>query len=583
MTCRECGAKLHERDRRADGSYRCPDCGAVLRPKSHEGKGHPQKRHRDGEINVPEPPVDLFSTEPDVSSTPVGSAAQPGGSDGVHSEPDIPTDLDGDERGAETHAQPEAAAETDISELTGDALFEVDPSIPDVHSAPDKHKDRAKRRDGKKSHKRGGAPFGLMIALLILALVLLIMIFMLVRRGSGDSVHTAMNGTSLQNYTAEVPTASRTVSPAPTSIPSPAPSPTPTPVPTPTPTAEPTPISVHFRAVGDVMVHDAQLDYANQGNGVYDFTPQFQFVKDALSKADYTIANLELTISTSGHYAGYPTFWSPESVLDALKDCGIDLFTTANNHILDGFFDGIVKTNDELDERGFAHLGSYRSQQEADTPLVVDIKGIKVGFLAYTEHVNGNQRTVTADKSFCVKPLIGADFKADVQALRDLGAELVICLPHWGTENSRSVNATCRQLALDMADAGVDVILGSHPHVVQTMGMLEREVDGKQKQVLIAFSMGNFIANMQQRYRNNGIIVDFTVTRDPDGTISIHDPGYVPVYVYRRGRGLTVVCSLEYYNEQPEGMGDDAYTMLRQSVDDVAKLIDQEGIARLVN
>ena len=331
------------------------------------------------------------------------------------------------------------------------------------------------------------------------------------------------------------------------------------------------------------MMHDAQLEFANQGKGVYDFDPQFQFVKEALSNADYTIANLELTISTNGHYDGYPSFRAPEELLDTLKDCGIDLFTTANNHILDYMFEGVVKTNDELDERGFAHVGNYRTKEEAETPLVVEINGIKVGFLAYTEHVNGHHRYLPANKRFCVKPLKGADFKADVQALRELGAELVICLPHWGVENVRWVSDECKRTALEMVDAGVDVILGSHPHEVQAMGILERTVDGEEKRVLIAWSMGNFIANMQQRYRNNGIIVDFTVTRDADGKLRIHDAGYVPIYVCKRGKGLTALCSLEYYDKKPKGMDKDSYIMLRQSVNDLKRVMTQEGIARLVN
>lgn len=369
--------------------------------------------------------------------------------------------------------------------------------------------------------------------------------------------------------------------------PSPSPAPTlavtPLPTATPEPTAEPIQAAnVHFRAVGDVMSHKLQLTHAKQDDGSYNYDSQFQYVKEALACADYTIANLELSISTDGEYSSFPFFRTPEAILDTLKDCGVDMFTMANNHILDGFWDGLTHTLDCVDERNFDHVGAYRTREEAAAPLVKDIGGIRFGFLAYTKDVNDNDKRLSGDQaSYCVKLLSEADFKADVQALRDLGAEVVICMPHWGEEEKRSVTGECKRYAQQMVEAGVDIILGSHPHVVLPIDVGEMEVNGEKKDVLIAWSMGNFISYMAAKYMDSGIIVDFTVTRDENGKISIHDVGYVPVYVWGNKNRFHLICSGDFYSDQPENMSDDDFKRMRQSVKEIADMIGQDGVTLL--
>ena len=344
--------------------------------------------------------------------------------------------------------------------------------------------------------------------------------------------------------------------------------------PTPVPTATAEPIqaaSVHFRAVGDIMSHKLQLRHAKE-QGSYD--PQFQYVKDALTNADFTIGNLELSIATDNEYSSFPFFRTPEIILDTLKDCGIDMFTVANNHILDGFWDGLVKTLDELDERGFDHVGADRSREEAAQPMIRDINGIRFGFLAYTKDTNENEKRLkNGEADFCVKYLDEANFKKDVQELRDLGAEVVICMPHWGIEEKRSVTGECKRYAQEMVDAGVDIILGSHPHVVLPINVGEMDVNGEKKDVLIAWSMGNFISYMAAKYMDSGIIVDFTVTRDETGKISIHDVGYVPVYVWGNTERFHLICSGDFYSNQPDKMSDSDFKRMRQSVKEISDMI----------
>lgn len=348
------------------------------------------------------------------------------------------------------------------------------------------------------------------------------------------------------------------------------------PTPVPTPTAEPIePASVHFRAVGDIMSHKLQLRHYEE-DGSYD--PQFQYVKEALSSADYTIGNLELSISTNNKYSSWPMFRSPEAILATLKDCGVDMLTNANNHILDGYWNGLVHTVNKVEEYGFDHVGAHRSQEEYAQPVVKEINGIKFGFIAYTNYLNENEDELTSEQAgICVKMIQTADFEADVKAVRDAGAEVVIALPHWGKEESRSVNADTREYAQRMVEAGVDIILGSGSHMVQPIKVGEMEVNGRNKDVLIAWSMGNFISYMAAKYMDSGIIVDFTVSRDETGKISIHDVGYVPVYVWGNTNRFHLVCSGDFYSDKPSKMSSDDFKRMKQSVKEISDMIGTDG------
>ena len=341
--------------------------------------------------------------------------------------------------------------------------------------------------------------------------------------------------------------------------------------------------SAHLRAIGDVMAHQKQLNRALQKDGSYNFDAQFTYVKDALSAADYTIANLELTIPGEGPFSGYPAFRTPEAILDALQGCGIDLFTMANNHILDSGYSGLCSTIDAVDRYGFDHVGVYRTAGETRQFTVADINGIRFGFLAYTEHVNGNDLYLPSDQRFCVNRLDSADFQSDVQALRDMGAEVVICMPHWGVEYQTTPASAYKAYADQMIEAGVDIILGSHPHVVQPIELRRVERDGEERDVLIAWSMGNFISNMYKAYADCGIIVDFTVTRDEEGAIHISDVGYVPVYVNKTDYSFYVVCSGDFADAPPEGMTSYNYNSMKNSIGSVARLVSNGDVAVLQN
>ena len=360
---------------------------------------------------------------------------------------------------------------------------------------------------------------------------------------------------------------------------------TPVETPLPTVTAVPTPRpgglrSARMRVVGDVMVCESQLK-AYKASG-YDFHPEFDYIKDALSNADYTMANMEGTVGkyNKSPYSGYPQFNCPETILTALKDSGVDFLTLANNHMLDRWFDGLKNTVGWVQQYGFDYVGAYRTQEERNTPTVYEVNGIKIGFVAYTQSTNTmEQRGVDPDAvKYGVPYIQKSDIAADIKRVKDAGAEVVIAFPHWGKEYLRAPDDDQKRYARKLAKAGADIILGSHSHEVQPMGYVDvTDANGRARRVFIMFSLGNFLSDHIKQYCDNGIIVDFTINENPDGTFSCDNVGYIPTYTWQPTRGdARVLPSGKYIDNRPSGMSDEAYNRMVESYQEVVQVIGNE-------
>ena len=336
--------------------------------------------------------------------------------------------------------------------------------------------------------------------------------------------------------------------------------------------------SVHIRAVGDLMVHDRQLEIASRADGSYDFHDQYALIARSLQDADYTIANLETTIGRykDKPYSGYPRFNAPESLLETVRDAGVDFLTLANNHMLDRFGEGMVNTVEHVEDYGFDHGGANRSQSEKNTPVVVEVNGVRIGMLCYTQMTNDMEEKCSPKVvRFGINYLKQADFEADVKKLRQAGAEVVIAMPHWGSEYKREPGTTAQSLAKKMVAAGVDVILGSHPHVVQPIQYIKAKgPDGEPRIGLVAYSLGNFISNMTDPYTDSGIILDFTLKEQPGGGFIAMDVGVVPLYCWNREDMIQTISSAKYDLKPPEGMSDEQYERMRESCLELRQLLD---------
>lgn len=144
---------------------------------------------------------------------------------------------------------------------------------------------------------------------------------------------------------------------------------------------------INIKAFGDLMAHIDQVDYAkNYGNGEYDFSNQFEYIKDFVKDSDLSIGNFETSVSKTREPSGYPQFTTPKEYIRDIKNAGFDVVSTANNHSVDSFEEGIFDTIDAMDEYGMAHSGTHKA--DGDRFIYLDVKGLKVAFMSYTYGVN---------------------------------------------------------------------------------------------------------------------------------------------------------------------------------------------------
>lgn len=306
---------------------------------------------------------------------------------------------------------------------------------------------------------------------------------------------------------------------------------------------------------GDAMTHQAQLDRALKlGGGSYDFTDCFRLIAPDISSADYAVVNLETPLGGGrGGYTGFPCFSAPDSYAVALKEAGFDLFLTANNHTLDRGDSGLRRTLSALDSLKIPHTGTFTNAADrtSKVPFIADINGIKVAFLNYTYGTNGITPRDGAEVS-----LIDRDaMKREIEASRAAGAEMVAVCIHWGVEYQLHEHATQRSLTDFLLAQEVDMIIGSHPHVVQPM-LMKQTPSGKR--VPVVYSLGNFISNMKTDDTRGGALVYVTISRDADGNCRVDDMSYDTFYAAKPDPAAKPGSAFRNFTMVPYAMASDS-------------------------
>ncbi len=353
----------------------------------------------------------------------------------------------------------------------------------------------------------------------------------------------------------------------------------------PIPTAPPLAI-VTLRAAGDVII-DAPMLAAAYKKGAYSFGKYFALIAGELGNADLTAINVEAAIARQGElgYTGYPSFNTPSSILTALKAAGVDLLTLANNHSLDRYFDGLMDTLRNVDKAGLLRTGAYRSQKEHDAPKLIEVSGIQIGVTNYTTGLNGvEKRSDKRATQYGVRTVQKANFKKDIQALRDAGAQAVVVFMHWDREYKRMPSAKTEKLAQQLADAGADVIIGGHPHQVQPIAWLEGK-DGHR--TLCAYSLGNFLSNHEGEYLDNGIILQVRFALTEAGEVEVVDPAYLPVWVWVQKQddklNYQVVPIEKTLADRPAAMTDEQYERLGAALKETESLLADSPAKRVLD
>lgn len=246
---------------------------------------------------------------------------------------------------------------------------------------------------------------------------------------------------------------------------------------------------------GDYMNHITQIRQAKATN--YDFMDSFAAIKDIVGKSDLSIVNLETTIAKdASDMSGYPEFATHENVIKAFKDTGFDVVSTANNHSYDRRLKGIDRTIEAIEKYGLKRTGTFK-ENESNNPLIIDVKGIKVGFFSYTQMLNGFENSMlNSGRDTAVNLINMEQIQKDVDYLKQNHADVIMCYMHWGEEYSDYPNAYQKNTFKKLADMGVDLVIGSHPHTIQKADVIEN--DGKKSYCV--YSMGNLVSDQRESY-----------------------------------------------------------------------------------
>ncbi len=296
---------------------------------------------------------------------------------------------------------------------------------------------------------------------------------------------------------------------------------------------------LHFKLLfaGDVMQHQPQITSAELiPNESYDYSSCFQYISPIIEQADLAIGNLEVTLPGEPPYQGYPQFRSPDELALGLRLAGFDLLVTANNHSNDAGAAGLINTISTLKNYGFYQTGTFKNEEERNLfyPLIIYKNNFKLGFLNYTYDTNG----IKTEAPTIVNYIDTVTMKKDLALAKLIQPDFIIVVMHWGKEYQLVENAKQRRLASWLFKNGADLVIGSHPHVVQPIRELP-STDAASRQ-LVAYSLGNFISNQTKANTDGGILVEIDLVKNVKSNKTVLKAHhYIPIwrYIQKNKRG----------------------------------------------
>lgn len=328
--------------------------------------------------------------------------------------------------------------------------------------------------------------------------------------------------------------------------------------------------------IGDIMGHDDQIISAlDTGTGKYSYDTVFSYVAPLIGDADLAFANFEVTLA-GRPYKGYPQFSSPPELAVACREAGIDCFLTANNHSADRGYDGVMGTIMRLDSLGISHTGTFRNEEERDTlnPLIICSKGISVAVLNYTYGTNGIEVPGPVTINMLDTGIIGRD----LEKTAGLDPDITVLFLHWGTEYNTIPSSQQEKIARQFLSMGADLVIGSHPHVLQKMiWTKEDSTEG-----LIVYSLGNFISNQRRPGTDGGTMVRILFERD-NGSLRIKDAGYCLTWVYipvNNGKKEYYILPCAEFEDKTDFFTDQAdFLQMKKFTEESRNLLNRQNIA----
>ncbi|HAY19152.1 MAG TPA: capsular biosynthesis protein [Rikenellaceae bacterium] len=317
-----------------------------------------------------------------------------------------------------------------------------------------------------------------------------------------------------------------------------------------------TPDTVSVVFMGDMMMHRDQISNAKVGEDNFELSEYFPRIEHLIKRADIAVANMEFTLAGKP-YTGYPCFSAPDSYAEAVAESGVDIFLTANNHILDKGRKGIDRTlgiYSKMESEGrVRHTGAALSAQDDSLrfPLKVVSKGMRLAFINFTYGTNFG----ISEEFPKVHRIDTAEIAGAIRSAKLSGADFIIALPHWGNEYVLSHSKQQGRLARWLAENGCDAIIGTHPHVPQDIETLTvTGTDGKcSRKVPVVYSLGNLISNMSAPNTQVGMMVTLRFTKDKFGDKNMLEPLLTMTWCSRPGhltRSYTTIPIKEYVGKR---------------------------------
>jgi len=327
---------------------------------------------------------------------------------------------------------------------------------------------------------------------------------------------------------------------------------------------------------GDIMQHMPQVDAAwNDELGVYLYDSCFRYITPWLAGTDLAIANMETTLAGKP-YSGYPAFSSPDELVIGMLNAGIDIVGTANNHCCDRGRTGIERTVSVLDSLGLMHMGTYKNEEayRKTNPMIVNTRGFRLAFLNYTYGTNG----IPVPENNVVSLIEKDRLLADMKATHDSAVDMTIVYIHWGEEYQRAPNAFQKDIAEYLFANGADIIIGSHPHVIQPMEW--HKADSLKKEQLVVWSLGNYVSNQRKRYTDGGTMFSIKLQKEA-GITTIKNAGYQLTWVHNpieKGKKQYYILPAAKFENDTILLDPQARIDLKQFLTDSRELLDGSNL-----
>lgn len=342
---------------------------------------------------------------------------------------------------------------------------------------------------------------------------------------------------------------------------------------------EPEEYTLKIAAGGDLLIHDTVFKSVQASDGTYNFDPIFEDIKYIFEEADLSLINLEVPVAGNIFKpSNYPNFNSPVELLDGVKNMGIDVVSTANNHALDKGIKGLNETIKNAESKGLEVVGTYL--EDNTKPLIIERNNIKVGIAAYTYGTNGI--AIPKEAPYCINIIDKDKMKEDIDYMDKQGVDFKIFCMHFGQEYQTTQNKTQEDLADFLVQNGVDIVFGSHPHVPQPYEIKTvTEENGTERQAFVIYSLGNFVSHQSDYYTKLGAVASITVSKKGNEK-KLVEHKVTPIYTYIKtlnGKKNFKVVPLEKaiyeYDSGVTTYSEKEYTSFKKMLEDTRYIYDK--------